>query len=98
MKIQDERLVALVRVQGSLNNLNKESKLNCALMQARDLRIEALEADNYGDAGGGGGGDDSDDAYDIESDLDAGGPSSAKTRRTDSRSRAAATTAASTYV
>jgi hypothetical protein len=65
--------------------------------QARDLRIEALEADNYGDAGGGGG-DDSDDAYDIESDMEAGGPSSAKTRRTDSRSRAAAATAASTYV
>lgn len=46
----------------------------------RDLRLDALEADNPGGGGGGGGfGDDGDDdAYDIESDIEGAVPSKAR--------------------
>lgn len=55
------------------------------LLQMRDTRLEALEADNAGD---GPAEADSDDAYDIESDVEAGG--GAKSKKAESKKAAAA--------
>jgi hypothetical protein len=65
-------------------------------VQARDLRIEALEADNYGDATGAAGAD-SDDAYDIASDMEAGAHST-KSRRTERTKAATSTSYVYAYV
>lgn len=60
-------------------------------VQLRDSRLEALEADNHGDAGHDEG---DDDAYNIESDAEFG-VAPAKTRKTESRKHSSSATGSS---